>query len=275
MSEIVGLRAGEKARFWRHPTADSLDMLTARFVEYRYDRHMHDTYAIAVIEAGVEEYFVGGETQRAGPGAVVVVPPGAVHTGHAGVPEGWRYRVLYPDPELVNAIAAELGGQGTPTFGSVTQYDPELWSLIRTAHRAAEGGDALAASTLLRTSIARLITEMGATRPARQPEPDPRVSGVREMLHTRISDPPTLEELAELAGTSTFTVLRAFRRAYGLPPHAYLNQIRVQQARRLLRRGVKPAAAAFQVGFADQAHLTRHFKRAVGVTPAAYQRGVQ
>jgi len=64
----------------------------------------------------------------------------------------------------------------------------------------------------------------------------------------------------------------AFRGETGLPPHAYLNQLRVRLARRLLDRGVTPAEVAAAVGFADQAHLTRHFKRVVGVPPGSYQR---
>jgi AraC-like DNA-binding protein len=75
-----------------------------------------------------------------------------------------------------------------------------------------------------------------------------------------------------MTGLSQFALLRAFRAATGLPPHAYLNQLRVRRARLLLDDGVPAADVAAQVGFADQAHLTRHFKRVVGVPPAAYQR---
>ena len=75
-----------------------------------------------------------------------------------------------------------------------------------------------------------------------------------------------------MTGLSQFALLRAFRAATGLPPHAYLNQVRVRRARLLLDDGVPAADVAGQVGFADQAHLTRHFKRVVGVPPAAYQR---
>jgi AraC-like DNA-binding protein len=92
------------------------------------------------------------------------------------------------------------------------------------------------------------------------------------LLHERVTDPPTLEELALVTGVGPFALMRAFRAETGLPPHAYLNQLRVRQARELLDRGVPPAEAAAEAGFADQAHLTRHFKRAVGVPPGAYQR---
>jgi AraC-like DNA-binding protein len=73
-------------------------------------------------------------------------------------------------------------------------------------------------------------------------------------------------------GMSPFALLRAFRDDTGLPPHAYLNQLRVRLARRLLDRGLAPALVAAEAGFAGQAHLTRHFKRVVGVPPGAYQR---
>jgi AraC-like DNA-binding protein len=87
-----------------------------------------------------------------------------------------------------------------------------------------------------------------------------------------VTAPPTLDELARLTGLSPHALLRAFRAETGLPPHAYLTQHRVRLARGLLDRGVSPAEAAVAAGFADQAHLTRHFKRVVGVPPGAYQR---
>jgi transcriptional regulator GlxA family with amidase domain len=98
------------------------------------------------------------------------------------------------------------------------------------------------------------------------------VAAVRDLLATRMEEPPSLAELAALTGLSQFALLRAFRGATGLPPHAYLNQLRVRRARLLLDDGLPPAEVAARTGFADQAHLTRHFKRVVGVPPAAYQR---
>jgi len=98
------------------------------------------------------------------------------------------------------------------------------------------------------------------------------IRAVRDALADRLADPPSLDELAVAAGMSPFALLRAFRDATGLPPHAYLNQLRVRLARRLLDAGLPPAEVAAEAGFADQPHLTRHFKRVVGVPPGAYQR---
>jgi AraC-like DNA-binding protein len=87
-----------------------------------------------------------------------------------------------------------------------------------------------------------------------------------------MAQPPSLEALATELGTSPFALLRAFRDAYGMPPHTWLTDARVRAARRLLDGGTAPADAAVTVGFTDQPHLNRHFTRIVGVPPGAYQR---
>jgi AraC-like DNA-binding protein len=269
--------ASEVARYWQHGAVEGVDLLRARYVTHRYGRHSHETYTFGLIEAGVEEFEYGTRLLRAGPGAVALLDPDVVHTGHAATAWGWAYRVLYPQVSVVTEVAAELGWRaGTPRFPQTVLYDPATAALLRSAHRAAECGDQLASSTLLTTALAGLLSAHAAAGPAGGPSPVRKapdaVGTVRDLLGERLADPPTLAELAALTGLSQFALLRAFRAATGLPPHAYLNQLRVRRARRLLDDGLPAAEVAAQTGFADQAHLTRHFKRVVGVPPAAYQR---
>jgi AraC-like DNA-binding protein len=270
--------AVEVARYWQHAAVTGVDLLRARFITHRYGRHAHETYTFGLIEAGVEEFDYGGTLLRAGPGAVALLDPEVVHTGQAAVPAGWSYRVLYPDVGVVTEVAAQLGWRpGTPSFPQTVLYDASSAALLRRAHQAAEHGDRLASSTLLSAALARLLTAHAAAGPAGNGPPrasraPAAVSAVCELLHNRITDPPTLAELAAVTGLSQFALLRAFRRETGLPPHAYVNQLRVRQARALLDQGVAPSEVAASTGFADQAHLTRHFKRVVGVPPGAYQR---
>ncbi|MQA83840.1 MAG: helix-turn-helix domain-containing protein [Streptosporangiales bacterium] len=268
--------ARDVAWYWRHPGLPGVDLLRARFVRHRYGRHTHDGYAIGVIEAGVEEWHYRGSTHRAGPGGMVFVGPGEVHDGHAGVPEGWAYRMLYPPVDLVTDVAAELGRRnGTPRFPDDAVYDPASARAFRAAHRAAESGDVLATSSLTRIAIATLLRRHAVPRPMDPADSTRRlpaaVTAAREILHERLADPPSLHDLAAEVGTAPFVLLRAFRAATGLPPHTYLNQERVRRARALLDGGTPPAEVAARIGFADQAHLTRHFKRIVGVPPGAYR----
>jgi AraC-like DNA-binding protein len=270
--------AGEVARYWRHAGVPGVDLLRARYVTHRYTRHAHETFTFALIEEGIEEFSYGGTLLRAGPGGVALLNPDMVHTGQAGTPAGWAYRVLYPDPGLVGGVAADLGWQrGTPSFPETVVYDAGSARLLRAAHVAAEHGDALASASLLRAALAGLLRAHarpgGRAAAERGPYRSPAaVRTVRDLLAGRLADPPSLDDLARESGMSPFALVRAFRTETGLPPHAYVNHLRVRLARRLLDGGVAPADVAATAGFADQAHLTRHFKRVVGVPPRAYQR---
>ncbi|MGP4099003.1 AraC family ligand binding domain-containing protein [Nonomuraea sp. KM90] len=265
-------------RYWRDPLWGGVDLMSATFTGDPFGRHLHDTYAIGAVERGEEEIGFPEGVRSTGVGSIVMIDPGVVHTGRARTPDGWSYRVLYPRPEQVQAIAREAGaGDGVPSFPSRVADDDDACRLLLAAHRAAEQGARLAADSMLRVLLARLIGRYarGQMR-ARRPRAGARAAArARELLHGSPADPPDLGTLAAAVGAEPFALLRAFRRAYGLPPHAYVVQLRVRRAKTLLARGIAPAEVAVSVGFCDQSHLSRHFRRAVGVTPGAYQRGVR
>ena len=267
--------SGERARHWRYTELPGVDLLRARYIRKTFVRHTHENFVIAAIADGVEVFHHGGGDVSAGAGALALVNPDTPHTGRAGVPEGWRYGAVYPSPEVVAAIAAETTSiRGTPGFISPVLDDPYTVGLVHQILRAADEGNALAADTLLRVAVTRLLRLNGGPLPQRAvPKAGGRVAArARAVLEARMAEPPTLEQLARELGTSPFALLRAFRGAYGMPPHAWLTDARVRQARRLLDAGTAPAEAAVAVGFTDQPHLNRHFARIVGVPPGAYQR---
>ncbi|WP_018349842.1 AraC family transcriptional regulator [Longispora albida] len=264
--------SADLATYWRHPALPGVELLRARFVRHSFTLHAHAEYAFAAISAGVEEWTAEGRTYRAGPGALVLVNPEIPHTGHAGVPEGWRYRSIYPSVEAVTAVARELGWRGgTPWFPEAILADPAGYQLLRTASRAAEVGDDLAASSALHALLVAVLTRHAGLSSPRRAAPL-AVARARELLHERIAEPPSLTELAGEVGLGPHALHRAFRAATGLPPHTYLVQERVRRARGLLAAGRRPAEVAAEVGFADQAHLTRHFRKYLGVPPGEYRR---
>ncbi|WP_079071705.1 AraC family transcriptional regulator [Streptomyces yokosukanensis] len=268
-------RPVERARHWRYDELPGVDLLRARYVRKTFVRHTHEHFVIAAIADGVEIFHHHGSDVSAGAGALALVNPDTAHTGRAGVPEGWRYGAVYPSPEVVAEIAAETTSiRGTPGFVGPVLDDPRTVRLVHQVLRAAEEGNALAADTLLRVAVTRLLRLNGGPLPQRRI----RTAGAgiaaraRAVLDERMAEPPTLERLAGDLGTSPFALLRAFRDTYGMPPHTWLTDARVRRARLLLDAGRPPAEAAVAVGFTDQPHLNRHFARIVGVPPGAYQR---
>ncbi|MFI8994013.1 AraC family transcriptional regulator [Streptomyces sp. NPDC053542] len=271
----MGRNGGEWARHWRYAGLPGLDLLRARYVRHAFPRHSHEGFVLGAVSGGIEEVGLPGGTVRAGHGSVVMINPEVPHSARAGVDEGWSYSTLYPSAALIAEIAAETTAlRGTPGFTESVVDDPRTSRLIHEVHRAAEDGNALAADSLLRIAVARLLRRYGGPLPGLTP----RAAGAagaaraREILQERLTDPPSLEQLAAQLGTSPFALLRAFKRAYGMPPHAWLTDARVRRARHLLDRGSTPAEAAVAVGFTDQPHLNRHFTRIVGVPPGAYRR---
>ncbi|WP_077798334.1 AraC family transcriptional regulator [Streptomyces sp. JHA26] len=267
--------SGERARHWQYAELPGVDLLRARYIRKTFVRHTHEHFVIAAIADGVEVFHHGGGDQYAGAGSLALINPDTPHTGRAGVPEGWRYGAVYPAPELVSAIAAETTTlRGTPGFVRPVFDDPYAAELVHRVLRAADEGNALAADTLLRVAVTRLLRLNGGPLPRRQVRTaGARVAArARAVLEERMADPPRLETLAAELGSSPFALLRAFRDAYGMPPHTWLTDARVRRARRMLDAGAAPAEAAVAVGFTDQPHLNRHFARIVGVPPGAYQR---
>ncbi|SHN25320.1 AraC family transcriptional regulator [Actinacidiphila paucisporea] len=265
----------EQARHWEHPALPGVDLLRARYVRHTFPRHAHDGYVIAAVTGGVEGIGLPDGAERAGAGGVVLINPGTPHSAYAGTEEGWAYRVLYPAPQVVAAVAADLfGSRGTPAFDATVVHDPVTARMIADVHTAAESDNALAADTCLRLLLARLLARHGSVPAAAGGRAGGQAvaARARDLLAARLAEPPSLEQLATEFGTSPFALLRAFKSVYGLPPHAWLTGERVKEARRLLDAGVAPASAATAVGFTDQSHLTRHFTRIVGVPPGAYQR---
>ncbi|CAL9406477.1 hypothetical protein SUDANB32_01554 [Streptomyces sp. enrichment culture] len=265
----------ERARHWRYEELPGVDLLRARYIRKSFVRHTHEHFVIAAIADGVEVFHHGSGDQYAGAGALALVNPDTPHTGRAGVPEGWQYGAVYPSPDVVAAIAAETTTlRGTPGFVTPVLDDPYTVRLVHQVLRATDEGNALAADTLLRVAVTRLLRLNGGTLP----RCEVRTAGARTaararaVLEERMAAPPTLEQLAAGLGTSPFALLRAFRDTYGMPPHTWLTDARVRRARRLLDAGTTPSEAAATVGFTDQPHLNRHFSRIVGVPPGAYQR---
>ncbi|MFD3838694.1 AraC family transcriptional regulator [Streptomyces sp. NPDC058642] len=253
----------------------SLDLLTARFDKHVYAPHAHDEFTVGVCVDGTEVIDYRGGHIRTGPGSIVVLAPGEVHTGGPGnATDGYAYRALYAGTSLLTD--GTLGG--VPHFREPLIDDPELASAILLTHtELGARPDPLETESRLPwllTALARRHSTAPATTDT-IPGADRLALLVRDRLADELLDPPSLAALAAELGLSRYQLLRAFRTTMGLPPYAWLAQYRVTRARRLLDTGLRPAEVASLVGFADQAHLTRWFRRVLGVTPAAYRNSVQ
>ncbi|UQA56178.1 helix-turn-helix domain-containing protein [Polyangium aurulentum] len=153
--------------------------------------------------------------------------------------------------------------------------DPALLSAIVALHDAVTtSAPGLDQESLLAELVARAEVHIdgASAEPARAPA---AVRRVMDLIHARYAEALSLDMLAEAAGISKFHLVRVFKRETGMPPHAFLNLVRVHRAGAKLAAGQPSAAVAVEVGFVDQSHLNRHFLRHLGVTPGRFQREIR
>lgn len=268
----------DSVRFWRERRFDDLECLKARFSRHSYAPHVHDTFALGVILAGAEAFRYRGARHVAPAGSLVAVNPDELHDG-APAEDSFAYRMLYPSVALVQGLADELADRpaGFPAFTAPVMDDPEVARLLGEAHRLMETrGDALAADQALTAALSLMVrrhseSRFQGRRPGQEAEP---IRRARRLVDDCFMQDLTLDDLAGEAGLSRFYFLRAFRRAVGVTPHAYLTGRRIAAAKGLLGGSQPLSEVALACGFYDQSHFTRSFKGCTGVTPGQYRSGL-
>ena len=253
------------------PSCAGLQRVEAFFAGHGFDPHRHDTYAIGCTIHGVQSFCYRGAARTSVPGQVFVLHPDETHDGRAGTRDGFAYRILYVEPRIIHEALSETHG-ALPFVREVVSNDPVLARALRPALEDLESpleelqrdqiiqglADALAAAD---TSTAR------PRSPARHWD---AVARARECLDANVRKGVSSSELEALTGFSRYDLARQFRACLGTSPYRYLVMRRLDRARALIRQGKPLADAALASGFADQSHLTRHFKKAYGVSPGRW-----
>jgi AraC-like DNA-binding protein len=210
--------------------------------------------------------------------------PDEPHDGWSGSREGFAYRMLYITAEGMAQLVdcdGPGGGRGM-RFSRGVFREPVVSDQKLSAEFAAASDDLLVPANSLQAAerLSRVLRVLfvryagGRERTDQRPSASPRISRVRDLLESRYSEDVTIATVADVAGMSRVHATRQFTLSYGIPPHAYLNQVRIRHAKRLLLAGTSAAEVAADVGFVDQSHFTRRFKRSVGVSPLAWARSM-
>jgi AraC-like DNA-binding protein len=269
------MNAHEHIKFWHDATLSNLELLYATYVTHSFAPHTHEGYVIGVIEQGAEQFTYRRSQHVAPVGSIVFINPGEMHTGSSAAKDGWTYRTLYPSIELLQRAASDLTGRprDTPFFAEAVVHDPEMMREISLTHRVLEEqASALERESRLLWTLSRLILRYADDHPRPCPlaKEHMGIQRVRSYLEENYAENISLEQLAAIAHLSPFHLLRSFRDQLGMPPHAYQIHLRIMHAKRMVRMGLPCVDTAIAVGFADQSHFSRHFKRIVGVPPGQY-----
>ncbi|MGA5896787.1 AraC family transcriptional regulator [Streptomyces venetus] len=251
---------------WRPPVAGVVEVFHARFTEYAYPMHVHEAWTLLIVDTGAVRYDLDRHEHGTPHDTVSLLPPHVPHNGSPVSPEGFRKRVLYLDGTY---LGDELIGAAVDR---PDLRDPLLRRRVGQLHGAlVRPGEELEAESRLLFVGERLRGHLRNDGAAPRPADPVLARRLRELLDERVVEGVALREAAGLLGAHPAHLVRAFSTAYGIAPHQYLTSLRVGRARRLLLEGRSPGDVAVATGFCDQSHLTRHFRKLVGVPPGRYR----
>jgi AraC-like DNA-binding protein len=258
-------------RAWRPRVTGVSEVLHAHFVDHAYPAHTHGTWTLLLVDTGTVRYDLDRHEHGALGDRVTLLPPHVAHDGRSVEATGFRKRVVYLDEDVLDVarIGAAVDHPGWA--------DPALRGSVHGLLDALErGGDELEAEVRLQLVADGLGQRLaGASAPAAVRR-DPRLAHrLRDLLDAEVVEGVSLSVAASTLGAHPTHLVRAFGAEFGIAPHRYLTGRRLDRARQLLLTGERAADVAVAVGFHDQAHLTRHFRRLLGVTPTAYARSAQ
>lgn len=261
----------------RRDPETGIESLRAHFSGHAYDPHDHDDMLVGYTEQGVQRFWCRRSLHTSVPGRAILIEPGALHDGHAPEAGGFTYAMLYLPQTWVERAMRRLNVPGVQrvdaAFAHTLVDDSGLVDAIRQAFLAIYGNEGrLARDQTLDRLVRRLAGHLGDMPMTDSMAMSATIARVRDFLHDHMDGNVGLDELANIAGIDRFRLTRLFQQAFGTSPHAYLVRLRLRAARRLLAIGRTPAEVAAEVGFADQSHLGRWFRRAYRMTPAAYRR---
>jgi AraC-like DNA-binding protein len=269
---VVGAEATDRVRAWKPKVPGISEVFHARFARYAYPAHAHSTWTLLIVDDGMVRYDLDRHPHGSDTSKVTVLPPHVVHDGRPATSGGFRKRVLYLDDDL---FGERLIG---PSVDQPVIVDPLLRGRISTMHRvlgraddALEGESRLAFIVeRLRRHLRRHLRGRPGDRWSQADNGNSVAEQLRALLDMHLLETVTLASAGERIGASPAHLVRSFTQTFGVAPHAYQLGRRIEVARQWLLDGRSAAEVAVGVGFHDQSHFTRHFKRHVGTTPGRY-----
>jgi AraC-like DNA-binding protein len=257
-----------RLRAWRPEVTGVAEVFHAYFPDHAYPLHTHDTWTLLIVDTGMVRYDLDRHEHGALRSLVTLLPPHVPHDGRSVDAAGFRKRVLYLDEVTLDASR----------LGSAVDHpgwaDLPLRRQIDLLHEAlVHPGDTFEADSRLALIRERLTSHLArADLPVVRRDPTLALR-LRAMIDDRITTGLTLADAAAALDASETHLVRAFTAELGIAPHQYLIGRRLDLARHRLLAGEPAAEVATDVGFYDQAHLTRHFTRLLGVPPGRFSAG--
>lgn len=260
--------------FTRCPSLPFVEMRSANRSAACYHTHSHDEFSFGVIDTGSADYHNLNQRNHIAKGSTVTINPGDAHSCNPDKGE-WSYRMLFVDTHWISQLQQELFEcEGMDYLPFPDLYDNQTQSFFQfdQLFQALLVPDSkLAAETLLIEFLKKQFAKGFRLNTDFDKKDNYHIRKVHELIMDQLDSNWSLDEFSQESGLSRYHLIRSFKDHYGQSPHAYQLDQRIKKAKSLLQQGISLSEAALQLGFSDQSHFQRNFKKRVAVTPKQYQ----
>jgi AraC-like DNA-binding protein len=269
---VMASRNPEDKIHYHSTTIDQIRLIDADYRTFAFQRHYHLDIHIGLITRGQQQFFFKGSQHLAGKQQIIMMPPDEIHDGHTKRADGYSVNVFTIHPDWFRDYFHPGASSTLLSFRQLIIDDVDLFIQLQTMHQRFRQDklSQLARDCLPYDGFSVLLERYGQLRDHRSIALGHHsINNVREYLLENLDQPIYLQTLANLCHLSPVQFQRHFKAKMGLTPYAWLVRLRLEKAMQLLQSGLKGTAVAHAVGFYDQAHFSKAFKRAYGISPSS------
>lgn len=248
-----------------------IEAYTFNRIEQPFPNHFHNYYVIGIIESGHRNLICNDKKCSINKGDIIIFNPGDSHGCTQSGNEKFIYRALNINDDIMKKAVSEITNEHkNPLLLHNVIYDNELHNMLLTLHEMIiNGNDKFEKEELFFIIISELIKNYSNVKKETK-ENFINIEPICEYLEKNYDRKISIDEICSKFHLSKSTLLRNFSRYKNITPYRYLQAVRIEKAKKLLKEGISPAETALRTGFSDQSHLTNCFTTFIGLTPTSY-----
>lgn len=255
--------------YYRSEAFKMIEVKTCSNELHSYKDHLHEELSVGYIEKGATRLNVNGREYFIGEGEAVIIYPFVSHKCQPVDIMNWEFTMIYIDGEFCGEILE--GPDNKQSIGIKKLGEAELQKIKKLAEFLKSDESSCNKEIELAGTLIEIFEACDLDIKLESSE---KTDLIREYIEEHFLEEIKLGDIEKKFGINKFSLIRSFKSRYNSTPGAYQLQLRINYGRHLLKSCGNIADIALKAGFYDQAHFTREFKKAYGVTPLQYYKDI-